>query len=835
MRPILLFLLFFIFNQSQAQKPPKPSSAEIYNKILRLQKVGTVMYLAAHPDDENTRLITWLSNHEHLETVYLSLTRGDGGQNLIGTEIGDLLGILRTEELLMARGVDGGKQWFSRANDFGFSKKAAETLKIWNKKEVLSDVVKAIRFWQPDIIIDRFPADTTVATHGHHTSSAILSLEAFDITGDVSKYPSSAEKYGTWQPSRVYFNTSYFFYKSQAEFDKEDKSSLANLNIGDFYPLLGRSNNEIAAESRSMHKCQAFGSIGNRDQQKEYLQFLKGKPTKNKDDIFEGIDMSWNRLNGGEKVNVMIQNILDQFNYVQPDRSVNGLVDLFNYIQKNVDKSAKRERKLEELKDIIANVLGLFTETIAAEPFSTRDAKMKVKIEVTNRSDQQVILTNIKILPEIWDTTFNFNLAKEKVNFIEKTISIPTNFGFTGPYWVSTPPNNGMYVVKTDSLIGMPETPRNLRTVYTFKINSTQISFSKPVVHKYEDPVKGEIYTPFDVVPDVYITPLADVVIFPNNNTKKIQVKLTAAKDNVFGSLAIATNRDWAVVNNIQEFTLLKKGEEKVLSFEVQPPTQSSQDQVNFIARIGEQSFDKRMTEVAYDHIPIQRVIKPAIAKWIREDIDCTAKDVAYLQGAGDKVPEALKELGIKVTIIKPEDLSLNNLLAFDALLIGIRAYNTVNALGVKKDVLTAYMEKGGTIVTQYNTNYDLVTKDIGPYPFTITRGRVTDENAKVTINDPSSVLFQFPNKIEDRDFDGWVQERGLYFLTTEDPHYKKLITVNDPGEAALDGSFIYTPYGEGNYIYTSLSLFRELPAGVPGAYKLLANMLSIGKKLKKP
>jgi len=835
MRLFLLLFAFLVFEVSTAQKPSKPTSGEIYNKILRLQKVGTVMYLAAHPDDENTRLITWFSNHEHLETVYLSLTRGDGGQNLLGTEIGDLLGILRTEELLMARSVDGGKQWFSRANDFGFSKKAAETLKIWNKNEVLSDVVKAIRYWQPDIIIDRFPADTNVATHGHHTSSAILSLEAFDITGDANKYPSSAEKYGTWQASRVYFNTSYFFYKSQADFDKEDKTSLANLNIGNFYPLLGKSNNEISAESRSMHKCQAFGSIGSRDQQKEYLQFLKGTPTKNKDDIFEGIDMSWNRLKGGEKVNSMIQNILDHYNYIQPDKSMPALVDLYNYIQKNVAQTSKRERKLEELKGIIANVLGLFTETIAAEPFSTRDSKIKLKIELTNRSDQQIQLTNIKILPQIWDTSFNLNLAKEKVNFIEKTISIPANFGFTGPYWVSTPPSNGMYTVKADSLIGLPETPRVLRTVYTFNINNTLISFSNPIAHKYEDPVKGEIYTPFDIVPDVYITPLADVVIFPNNGTKKIQVKLTAAKDNVFGTLAIATNRDWAIVNNVQEFSLLNKGEEKILSFEVQPPAQNSQDKVSFIARIGEQSFDKRMIEVAYDHIPTQRVIKPAIANWVREDIDCAAKEVAYLQGAGDKVPDALKELGIKVTVLKPEDLSLNNLLAYDALLIGIRAYNTVNALAVKKDVLKAYMEKGGTIVTQYNTNYDLVTSDIGPYPFTISRGRVTDENAKVTINDPANVLFQFPNKIEDRDFDGWIQERGLYFLTTDDTHYKKLLSLNDPGEAALDGSFIYTPYGEGNYIYTSLSLFRELPAGVPGAYKLLANMLSIGKKLKKP
>ena len=835
MRLFSIAVILIISNLLQAQKPQKLDSGEIYNKLLRLQKVGTVMYLAAHPDDENTRLITWLSNHEHIETVYLSLTRGDGGQNLIGTETGDLLGILRTQELLQARRIDGGKQWFSRANDFGFSKKASETMRIWNKDEVLSDVVRAIRYWQPDIIINRFPADTTISTHGHHTSSAILSLEAFDLSSDPNKYPGSASKYGTWQPSRIYFNTSYFFYKSQAEFEKADKTSLATLDIGNYYPLLGKSNNEISAESRSMHRCQAFGSIGSRDQQKEYLMFLKGLTTTKKDNIFEGIDLTWTRIKGAKGINRMLRDIINKYDYSYPDKSVPALLELYNTIIEKLEITPRIQRKLDELKDIIASCLGLFMETVSSEAFSTRGAKVKVKIEVTNRSILPVEVRNLKIEPTIWDSSFIFECVPEKANFFETTITIPQDFQFTGPYWVSTPPAYGMYNVNEDSLIGMPETPRKLQTIYTLNINGTDLVYAKPIIHKYEDAVKGEIYTPFDIVPDVYITPLSEVVLFPENANKNIQVKLTASRDNVKGNLSINTAQGWSVSNNSQEFELSKKGDEKTITFSIQPPTTNSRNEVYFVATIGSQSFDKQLIEIAYEHIPTQRVIKPAKTNWVKEEIYSAAKEVAYIQGAGDKVPEALRELGINVTILKPQEINLNKLLSYDALLIGIRAYNTVNALANKKADLLAYMEKGGTVVTQYNTNYDLVTSDIGPYPFSISRGRVTDENAPMIISDPNHPIFQFPNKIESRDFENWVQERGLYFLTTEDTHYKKLLTSHDPGESPLDGSLLYSPYGSGHYIYCSLSFFRQLPAGVPGAYKLLANMLSIGKKITKP
>ena len=818
-----------------AQMPLKPTSGEIYNKLLQFQKVGTVMYLAAHPDDENTRLITWLSNKQHLSTVYLSLTRGDGGQNLIGTQTGDLLGILRTQELLMARRVDGGKQWFSRANDFGFSKKALETFNIWDKKEVLSDVVAAIRFWQPDIIINRFPSDTSVQTHGHHTASAILGLEAFDLTNDAKSFPESALKYGRWQAKRIYFNTSYFFYKSQAEFDKADKTSLANLEIGDYYPVLGKSNNEISAESRSMHKCQAFGSIGNRNSQKEFLEFLKGEKTSNKDDIFEGIDLSWSRLKGGENVNGMIAQILNDYRFDDPSKSNAALLKLYKYINQTVENSRKKEQKLEDLKEIIALCAGLYIEAIASEPTTTRNSEFKLKIEITNRSSQNININRIN-LNGIWDSIFSgLSIGQNKNLLKEIKVRTPSNQPYTGPYWVENKPSNGLYVVKNKDWIGYPETPRDIKAQIDIQFDDLVLNYNRIVAYKFEDPVKGEIYTPFDVVPDVYINPIDEVLLFPDNKPKNLRVKVIAGKDSIAGTLYLGMNRMWSSKNNGQKFALNKKGEEQVLTFSITPPDEKSECDLNYQVKSPGGDFIQSLIEIAYDHIPTQRVMKPTQSKLVRDNIQCKEVKIAYLPGPGDKVPEALKQLGLEAQIIKPEEISLSSLSNFDVLITGIRAYNTVPALGIKYDEILKFIEQGGTVINQYNTNYDLVTKDIGPYPFTISKGRVTNEHAPVLLLEDKNPILKMPNIIEQSDFEGWVQERGLYFLTTEDIHYQKLLKTNDPGENYLDGSLIYCPYGKGHYIYCSLSLFRQLPAGVPGAYKLLANMLSIGKNVQKP
>jgi len=332
---IFIFLIscFSFLISTNAQAPVQPTSADLYEQIQKMQVLGSVLYVAAHPDDENTRMISYLANEKKVNTAYLSLTRGDGGQNLIGPEIRDLLGVIRTQELLKARSVDGGQQFFSRANDFGYSKNPEETLKIWDEEEVMADVVWAIRKFQPDVIINRFDHSGNRRTHGHHTSSAVLSHKAFDLVGNKEVYPEQLEHVNTWQPKRLFFNTSWWFFGSREKFAKADKSDMLSVDVGVYYPMKGKSNNEIAAESRSMHKCQGFGSTGKRGSEQEYLKLLKGEMPKDKSSIFEGINTTWTRVKGGESIGQVIGNVDAEFKHENPAASIPQLMAAYQMIQ----------------------------------------------------------------------------------------------------------------------------------------------------------------------------------------------------------------------------------------------------------------------------------------------------------------------------------------------------------------------------------------------------------------------------------------------------------------------------------------------------------------------
>ena len=360
---LLLALFITIIQSVWAQQPVKPNSVDIYHQIQKLNFLGSVLYIAAHPDDENTRLISYLSNDKKARTAYLSLTRGDGGQNLIGPELRELLGVIRTQELIEARKIDGGEQFFSRANDFGFSKNPTETLQIWDKNQVLSDVVWAIRKFQPDIIINRFDHRSPGTTHGHHTASAMLSMEAFDLANDANQFPNQLQYVSTWQPKRVFFNTSWWFYGSQEKFKAADKTNLINLKIGTYYPALGKSNQEIAALSRSRHQSQGFGSTGTRGEEDEYIEFLKGDMPKDKTNLFEGIDTTWNRIKGGKAIGDILYAVEKNFDFKNPAASVAELVKAYSLIEKLEDKHWKLV-KLEEIERIIAACTGLYLEAV---------------------------------------------------------------------------------------------------------------------------------------------------------------------------------------------------------------------------------------------------------------------------------------------------------------------------------------------------------------------------------------------------------------------------------------------------------------------------------------
>ena len=829
MKNFLPFAIAFLLISTSifAQKPQKLTSNQIYEKIQKLNFLGTALYIAAHPDDENTRLIAYLSNNLKARTGYLSLTRGDGGQNLIGPEIRELLGVIRTQELLAARSIDGGQQFFTRANDFGYSKHPDETLAIWNEKEVLSDVVWTIRNFKPDVIINRFNHTTPGTTHGHHTSSAMLSVAAFDLVGDKNEYPAQLKYTETWQPKRLFFNTSSWFYKNQEDFEKATKGKLISFDVGMYYPLKGLSNNELASLASSQHLCQGFGRVTTRGTQKEYIAFLKGEKPKDKKDIFSGINTTWNRLKNGGEIGAILYEVEENFDFVNPSKFLPKLMEAYQLVQKLEDKHW-RTIKEKELKVIIEACAGLYLEASANSASGTPNALVELNFEVLNRSNFSIELTSVT------STIDNKTIVKEldlegnkKINFKEKIILETTEF--SDPYWLKKEASLGMYKVDSQLLIGKPETPRPAKIDFNLSIEGIPLTITKNVVRRYAERDIGEIYEPFEILPSV-TTKLKDkVLIFSNDVAKKVVVEVSAKANKVGGNVSLKAPINWKVSPSEIAFNINQKNDKQTVSFLVTPPKNQSEGKLKVIATSNGKTYQKELIEINYNHIPKQVVLVNSEAKVVRLDIKIIGTKIGYIKGAGDAIPESLRQIGYEVALINPQEINEKNLLSYDAIVLGIRAYNVVKELKFKQKYLLAYVENGGTMIVQYNTNRRVAIA--APFDLKLSRDRVTDEFAEVRILAKEHSLLNFPNKITAEDFKGWVQERGLYFPGTWSREYTPILSMNDKGETAKEGSLLIAKYGKGNYIYTGLSFFRELPAGVSGAYKLFANMLAVGKK----
>ena len=816
------FLFFTFF--SHAQNPIKKDAAAIYNDIQKLNFLGSVLYLAAHPDDENTRLISYYSNSVHARTAYLSLTRGDGGQNLIGTELREKLGVIRTQELLEARKVDGGIQYFSRANDFGYSKTPDETLNVWNQDEVLSDIVWVIRNFRPDVIINRFDARTPGTTHGHHTASAILSLESFDLAGDPSKYPTQLTYVKPWKPERAFFNVSYFFYGSPEAFEKVDKSNYSSIPTGVYYDAWGKSNQEIAALSRSRHQSQGFGSTGSRGADTEYLEFIKGTPIKSTN-IFEGIDTTWHRVKGGDEIGKILEGVQMKFDFKNPSASISELLKAYKLIQKLEDPQWKIQ-KSEEISDIILSCLGLYTEAVTQQADSTPEDTIQLSMEFTNRSVIPVQLNSITSFPTAEKKILNRKLPNNKAEKITTTLKLD-KAPYSSPYYLNDQATDGMYFVPNQEERGKPQAQRAIRLVYNFLVDGTEISKGQEVAYKYNDPVTGEIFENFDVVPAVTTSISEKVQIF----TKKkmaVTVKVKAGKDHVKGKLILELPKSWEVVPAEIDFDISLKGAEESFTFMVSPPKDQEEVIGQAVAVINGKRYDMEQTYIRYPHIAKQQVLEKATAKFIKLDIKTGKQRIGYIMGAGDEVATSLSQMGYDVQMLNPADISKESLTKFDVIITGIRAYNTISELGLKQDLLLDFVHSGKTMIVQYNTLGKLVTDKIAPFPLTISKDRVTDENAKVTFLAPQHSILNFPNKITSKDFEGWTQEQGLYYPNKWDKAFTPIISAHDLGEDAKDGAILVAKYGKGQYIYTGISFFRELPAGVSGAFKLMANMISI-------
>jgi LmbE family N-acetylglucosaminyl deacetylase len=834
---IFLFIILFS-GKVIGQSAPPSSLTDIKQAFKKANVLGSVLYVAAHPDDENTRLLAYLAQEKHYRTGYLSMTRGDGGQNLIGNDQSEELGLIRTQELLAARRIDGAEQFFTRANDFGFSKGPDETLKIWDKEKVLSDVVWVIRKFKPDVIICRFPT-TGEGGHGHHTSSAILAQEAFTAAADPKRFPEQMAYVQPWQAKRLLWNT-FNFGGANTTAENQFK-----IDVGVFNPLLGKGYGEIAAESRSNHKSQGFGSARQRGSSFEYFRTILGDAPHT--DLMDGVNTTWNRLRDGAAIEPALTAISKSFDENNPSASVPALISLLNRVEKLNDPYWK-EQKTKDLKYLVAACAGLWFEAYATEPNYAVGDEISIRSQIIDRYNDKVKLNSV-ILSETTGSSVvvkrtDFERLVNPIQTINKDIpanqlqtfdSKMTAAKITQPYWLQTPHTLGSYTIPDPLVVGNPENPDLPKVTYEFTIEGKPVTFERRIYYKYVDPVRGEVYQPIEITPPVTANLDNSVYIFKDNRPQNITVKLKSFT-NGSGTIALKAPDGWRFLPQSVSFTDKKKGDEWTETFMATPlDLKSRNDALTAEVKVNGNPYQMALKRINYEHIPAITYFPPATAHLLKIDIDIPGKNIGYIIGAGDFVPDALRQLGYKVTILNENDVMKGNLSGYDAIVTGVRAYNVNDRMAIEQPKLLEYVKNGGNLVVQYNNNVGIVTNNtgsrtndnVGPYPFKAVNERVTDENAKVTITDPQSPLLNYPNKITPADFDGWVQERGLYFVKNIDPKYQAPLEMNDAGEAPNKGSVISTEYGKGRFTYTSLSFFRQLPAGVPGAYRLFINLLS--------
>ncbi|HCN84901.1 MAG TPA: LmbE family protein [Sphingobacteriaceae bacterium] len=803
-RKIVLLFLLSVPNLVQAQTSTQLNAAEIKLGLKKLNILGSVLYVAAHPDDENTRFLSYLSKGRNVRTGYLSMTRGDGGQNLIGNEQSELLGLIRTQELLAARRMDGAEQFFTRANDFGFSKNPDETFKIWGKEQILADAVWVIRKFRPDIMIARFPEDSR-AGHGHHSASAILAREAFTAAADPKRFPEQLKYVQVWQAKRLLVNGT-------------SGEGLFKLDIGSYNPLLGKGYGEIAAESRSNHKTQGFGSAKSRGlQQPENLSLVAGDLPKT--DLFDGIDMSWKRVNS-DKIAAMIVAVNQSFNVDDPSLSVPALLNILSEVE-NLKDDYWRTQKTKELKELIVACSGLWFESYAANPIYASGNSITLRHDFVVQSKVAVILQSIitgksVVSPNI---ALSGNIKSLESSVIAEKL--------TQPYWLSSKHPIGYYIIDNPEIVGNPENPDRLSSVFTFSINNKTISFDRPVVYKYTDPVRGEVYQPLAIAPPITTTIPEKAYIFGSIAPKTISVSLKSFTDNIQGTLQTVVPAGWKISPATVPLSFTSKGEEKQIEFTITPSAGAKSGALSISILAAGKTLDKGLKIISYDHIPTQTLFPLSEAQLINIDLNTDVKNIGYLDGAGDLIPESLRQLGYKVTVLNENNVLNSDLSVYDAIITGVRAYNVNERMRFMQPKLMEYVNNGGTFLVQYNNNARLVVQNIGPYPFSVTGSRVTDEFAKITIVSPQDPALNYPNKITDNDFEGWIQERGLYFVSNIDKNYTPIFSMNDAGEPVNNGSLIVGNYGKGKFVYTSLAFFRQLPAGVPGAYRLFVNLLA--------
>lgn len=807
---------------SQPQSPRSLNAAELKLAVKKLTVLGSVLYVAAHPDDDNTAFLGYMAKGRFMRAAYLSITRGEGGQNLIGAEQGDLLGVIRTQELLASRRIDGAEQYFTRAIDFGYSKALDETMNIWGKEKILSDVVWLIRTFRPDVVVTRFTP--TQGGHGNHTASAELSHQAYAAAGDPTRFPEQLKYVHPWKPRRLVWNA--------FRFQQSDRPSIpehsVSVDVGTYSPVLGESFTEMAGRSRTMNKSQGTGGGQNRGEFVNYFQHVAGDTASK--DLFDGVNTSWARVPGGASVGAMLEEVVRTYDEENPAKSIPGLLRAYSELGKLKDDPWIAFKRVE-IQDVIRLCGGLWVDALSSENNASPGSDIKVTVSAINRSSYPFRLERIVAPLVKGDSVLNVPLRNNQPVQAVFGVKIPESASYSQPYWLTEPPELGAYRISNQQSIGQAENVSPWSVRVRIASDDGAMDLEVPVRFRIVDPVDGELYRPFVVNPPVSVNLPEKVYVFNDGVAKTVMVNIRNEGGRSSGSVALRVPQGWNVKPESIPFEFSQKSENQTVSFSVQPGAGSTSGAFQVEATVGGRAVQQDMVTIRYPHIPPQTVFPRTEGRLLRFELKTISKRIGYVMGPGDEIPTALKQMGYQVTMLTDDDLKNGGLTSFDVIIAGVRSYNTRLAVRANQRKLMEFVEKGGTYIVQYMTPRRAETENLGPYPFSISGDRVSVEEAPVRFLAPDSPLLNAPNRITQEDFKGWIQERGLYFSDKWDSHYTPILASNDPGEPSRDGGLLVAQFGRGYYVFTGYAFFRQLPAGVPGAYRLFANLVSMGKR----
>ncbi len=792
-------------------------SGELQLALEKLQVLGSVLYISAHPDDENTAFLATMAKEHHVRTGYLSITRGEGGQNLLGPEQGDELGLIRTQELLAARRIDGAEQYFTRAIDFGYSKTSEESLEFWGKSETIADVVWVIRKFRPDVIVTRFTP--TRGGHGNHTASAILAYEAFRAAADPDRFPEQLKYLPAWQAKRIVWNV-FRFSRGAGE---NGSSSALTVDLGQYSPLLGLSLGELAGKSRSMHKSQGFGALELRGTWTNSFEYVDGDSARA--DLFDGVVTSWKRVKGGGPVQSLLDSALSEFNPLSPQNILPHLLRARKLLLR-LGNDPWVKVKLGELDKTILGCSGIWIDAAADAYQVVPGSVLPVTVTALNRLPVSCQLKTVQLSVDAGEVTVAKDLVPNVPVDVKCMMNIPATTPSTQPYWLEKPAAKARYTISDLQLVGMPENPPFAVAHLVLTLSGEEVAADIPVRYRWVDPTQGERYRALAIVPPVSVALSSPVVILKNGDPRDIGVVVRNLAPAVRADIALDLPPGWSCEpkNTVVEFD--STNAERIYHFQIRPGKGAQSGTLGALARVGTSTCVSTVAEIAYSHFPPQTFLKKAEARLVLLDVRTTPLKIGYIMGAGDDVSGALSQLGYSVELLSDEDLESGDLNRFDAIVAGVRAYNTRAKLRSTNGRLLEYVRQGGRYIVQYTRPQSGISQ-IGPFPFTITGERVSVEEAPVTFQSPGHSLLLKPNRITAADFEGWVQERGLYFAGDWSPEYQTVLESHDPGEEQHRGGLLYGKFGKGYFIYTGYSFFRQLPAGVPGAYRLFVNLIS--------